>query len=548
MQPQELITYATTDKYKAICRRLSPNLAEDLHQEFLLILLEYDKSKLRQVRQPDAFLSQILKSLTSKKNRHTPFYKTYWRNPPVNELQQELKFIALNGNGHDKKFQHAFNSLYWYDKKLLEIYCKEGSCRKIGEKLNIHYKSIEISIAKARKQITARMEKYPIKVLLPVQYNVTGLDYHRLLMPFERLQKTHGSVYDIKMLRGVVQDNTVYEPPLESMTDEQLKEFNIIYVLRQLSHDINKVQPLIDRIKKLGLKMVFDIDDYWNLPKEHYWYGKYHSQRVPENTVMTIKAADAVTTTTATFAKFISEYNSSVTILPNCVSPDDLQFKPRTITSPRIRFGWIGGVFHKADIATLTDSIKKLWASPELSGKWQLSLGGFNPNQEYKDIEKIMTDKFCFRGYDSTYQDYLMQYTPSMEHISFDKPYRRLWGRDVRSYGELYNSVDVCLVPLVKNDFNECKSELKIVEAGTMKKAVICSDVKPYNQWIQHGVNGFLVKPERNFIDWFTCMRKLILQPELITQMGEALYKTIQENFNIDEHNKKRDYLLQNLI
>ena len=135
-----------------------------------------------------------------------------------------------------------------------------------------------------------------------------------------------------------------------------------------------------------------------------------------------------------------------------------------------------------------------------------------------------------------------------MEHISFDKPYRRLWGRDIHTYGELYNEIDVALIPLKDNTFNKCKSELKIVEAGWMKKAVICSRLTPYQEYIKHGVNGLLVSTARNNIDWFVNIRKLTCNPNLAKDMGEALHETIKTNFDIDVHNKTRLDLYKSLI
>jgi processive 1,2-diacylglycerol beta-glucosyltransferase len=543
----KIIHYASRDKYKSICLRLTKDqqLADDLFQEFMLVLLQYDERKLSEIRQPDAFLFRILKNMACSST--SDFYKRYKRAIDQNSFKEYMGIRSLRSSGN-KNFTSAFHSLYWYDREILKLYAETGSAAAISEKLRIPYKSLQRTVAQAKQKIKTRMKQYPIKTLLPVQYNVTGLDYHRLLMPFERLQKKHPGIHEIKMLRGTVENNKVYEPPLDSLTDEQLRQFNIVYVLRQLSHDVKKIQPLIDRIKSNGLKMVFDIDDYWHLPKEHYWHQKYKEQKVSEGVITTLKQSDAVVTTTHHFAEIIAEYNQNVTVLPNCINPDDLQFKPTSITSPRLRFGWIGGVFHRMDIKILEESMQRLYESSELKDRWQICLGGYNPNPEFDEIEKILTANYSFKNYDSEYFNYLMQRTPAMEHVAFDKPYRRLWGKDVRNYGSIYNDVDVCLVPLVKNSFNECKSELKIVEAGTMKKTVICSDILPYNQWIKDGVNGILIKPERNFIDWFTAIRKLILNPGLAKQLGDALHKTVTENFNLDKHNKKRDYLLQSLL
>jgi glycosyltransferase involved in cell wall biosynthesis len=171
------------------------------------------------------------------------------------------------------------------------------------------------------------------------------------------------------------------------------------------------------------------------------------------------------------------------------------------------------------------------------------------PNPEYDSIEKDMTCNYYeFRGSNSTYLDYLFTFTPTMEHISYDKSYRRLYAKDVFNYGDLYNEVDVCLVPLISNEFNRCKSELKIVEAGYMGKAVIVSDTEPYTSWIKHGVNGLKVKDSRNNIDWYVNMRKLILEPNLRKDLAAGLKETITEFFDMDTHNEVRAELYKSLI
>ena len=237
-------------------------------------------------------------------------------------------------------------------------------------------------------------------------------------------------------------------------------------------------------------------------------------------------------------------------MIPNCISPDAKQFVPRVIESPRLRFGWIGGVFHKPDIDEMKQSFSLLnnGKAKEFQDVFQLSVGGFSCSYEYKEIEKTFTANYSFRNSDATYYNYLQQCTPTMEHISFDKPYRRLWGRDIHTYGELYNEIDVALVPLKYNIFNKCKSELKIVEAGWMKKAVICSRITPYQEYIKHGVNGLLVNLARNNIDWFIFIKRLAQNPNQVKDMGEALHETIKTHFDLDKHNLTRAELYKSLI
>jgi glycosyltransferase involved in cell wall biosynthesis len=348
------------------------------------------------------------------------------------------------------------------------------------------------------------------------------------------------------------------EASIDGLSDEYLSEFKIVYYLRQISFMPNKVKATIDRCHRLGVKVILDIDDYWNLNPEHLMYEHYKAANVVKETEEAVRLVDHVITTTDYFADKIEKLNKNVTVLPNCINPDDKQFTTRDITNERVRFGWIGGVYHKADIESISENFCRIARASDIKDQYQICLGGYNvsytqngmmPNPEYHSIEKDMTCNYYeFRGSDSTYLDYLFTFTPTMEHISYDKSYRRLYAKDVFNYGDLYNEVDVCLVPLISNEFNRCKSELKIVEAGYMGKAVIVSDTEPYTSWIKHGVNGLKVKDSRNNIDWYVNMRKLILEPNLRKDLAAGLKETITEFFDMDTHNSVRADLYKSLL
>ena len=172
----------------------------------------------------------------------------------------------------------------------------------------------------------------------------------------------------------------------------------------------------------------------------------------------------------------------------------------------------------------------------------------FNFTDIYIEMEKIFTDNYRFLRDDKNYLEYLSKFTPVMEHISFDKPYRRLWGRDIYTYADIYNNFDVVLAPLEDNNFNHRKSELKLIEAGTMGKAVIASAIPPYSDIIEHGVDGFLVSPFRNHIDWFIFMKRYVENPQLIKEHAANLSKKIAEKFDIYKINEKRKQIYFDIL
>jgi glycosyltransferase involved in cell wall biosynthesis len=111
----------------------------------------------------------------------------------------------------------------------------------------------------------------------------------------------------------------------------------------------------------------------------------------------------------------------------------------------------------------------------------------------------------------------------------------------------------VSLAPLYESYFNACKSELKVIEAGFHKKAIISSDVKPYSTIlttsINQGVynnsgNALLVEPRKNHKDWTKHMKRLIESPSMIEDLGNKLYETVKDKYSLKNVCKDRvDFL-----
>lgn len=347
----------------------------------------------------------------------------------------------------------------------------------------------------------------------------TALEHYRQRTPHDLLfhdDEKCFQFYDMQTIEG--QDGII-----DGFTDDQLKDLQIIQFIRYI-HPEGKTKETVERLHKLGVKVVFDIDDHWQPDPSHLLHGRMKYNNYKQTVTDAFKYADWVTTTTPYFANEISQYCSNITVLPNCISPTDTQWKPAPIENARLRFGWVGGVFHLPDIELLQPAFDYLYRRfGDISDStYQFCVAGFNENPEYIAIEKIMKHKRLSKDY----QDYLNLMTPTMEHLSYDQPYRRIWSKDVKTYGQVYNELDVCLVPLRDTKFNKCKSELKIIEAGVMGKSVIVSDVTPYKEYIKDGENGLIAT------DWYTEIKYMIENPEHRKEMAEALTQTIVKHFN----------------
>jgi len=361
-----------------------------------------------------------------------------------------------------------------------------------------------------------------VKVLIEVAKDETALQYFRQILPHWTMLK--------KNQIEVIKTQAAYGTDLTG--------FQCVQILRIASYK-GKTQEYYDKYRKAGLKILFDIDDYWHLDRSHPMYKTYQENDIPKQTEEAMRGADWVTTTTPYLADKIKDFNKNVTILENAIDPTEKQWSTKPIESDRARFGWIGGVFHRKDIELMTDSFKRVSLDYNLRKKIQVC-STFSSGQEYASIERTFTNDFKLCT--PTYRDRLKKYIK--EDIA-DEPYRRLWGKDVYNYATLYDQIDCALIPLDDTPFNRCKSELKMIEAGFKKKACIVSQVKPYDLIIND--NCLLVKPGRDFIDWYVHMRKLAENPNRIRDLGEQLYEDVKDKYNINTVNKKRLQLYERL-
>lgn len=367
-----------------------------------------------------------------------------------------------------------------------------------------------------------------MKILIVTQPKETGLTYHRQTVPHRHLQRNYEG-YEI---------DTTFD--ISEATKEELGQYQIVTFLR-LVNEKGKTEELLDKCKDAGCKTVIDIDDYWHLHPSHELHKAYKEYKIPEQTISGLTNCDWVTTTTEHFADKIKQFNENVTVLPNSIDAEEKQFIEQPYYSDRVRLGWIGGVYHSPDIALMASGIKSLWKTD--TTKFQLCLGGYNPNHAYNYLEGIFTDFGKFPK-DKEYWKYLNECTEKNSHLMEGQPYKRLWGKNVNEYATLYNEIDVALVPLVSNSFNSFKSQIKIIEAGWFKKACIVSNVKPYT-FDCTKENSILINPKED--RWGSAMKSLILHPERIKELGEKMHEVVKEKYVMDKVNVVRDQLYKRI-
>jgi hypothetical protein len=170
--------------------------------------------------------------------------------------------------------------------------------------------------------------------------------------------------------------------------------------------------------------------------------------------------------------------------------------------------------------------------------------------------EEIFTNNY--KSVSPKYKEYLMRFTKEEEFDTTNEPYRRVWTKPVSSYATNYNLFDISLVPIEENMFNKVKSQLKVIEAGFHHKAIIAQNFGPYQidlkNCLQYGggfdmtANAILIDSNKNSKDWYSAIKKLIQNPELVKTLQDNLHDTVKDEYSVNGVAEKRRELYLNLL
>ena len=407
-----------------------------------------------------------------------------------------------------------------------------------------------------------------IKVLV-VPSDRSGVGYFRSVAPHVGLERFYPNEFHID----------INETP-DLNDDEFLKQYDIVHYHRNLGQ-YEQMSNLLTKLKSMGIITIMDLDDYWAPGQHHPAYLIIKNSKMDEKILSNIKMAENVTTTTDIFANEIGKYNKRVFVLPNAIDPTEKQYTPNPEKSDRIRIGWLGGSSHLEDLKLLNGLVNKL-KSDGLMDKVQFVLCGFDlrgnvtmidpktgqqtqrPIKPMESVwykyEQIFTDNYA--SVSEGYKKHLLSFSKD-EYVDIsNEPYRRVWTKPVSTYATNYNLFDISLAPLTDNLFNKVKSQLKVIESGFHKKAIIAQDFGPYqidlvnvrvkaldkNNPVTFDPNGNAYLVNNNSKEWYQFIKRLINNPEQIEILSENLYNTVKDKYSIEAVSKQRRELYLSLL
>lgn len=291
--------------------------------------------------------------------------------------------------------------------------------------------------------------------------------------------------------------------------EEDLQWSDIVFFNRMMPHDLDEILRLR---KKHSFKLVCDFDDHYKLDKDHYLTDHYNKFDISKTLERWIRVSDCITVTHERLLRVMQPLNKNIHILPNAIAKTD-QFLVKKVADEFTRLFWAGSPTHKRDLQLMRRAF-------ELIDKTTVKfiMGGFNKAEaEWTDMANLYTNNGRW-------------------------PHQVIDHLGVHEYYKMYALCDIALVPLVDNEFNRNKSNLKVLEAGNIEAPVIVSRVDPYLGFPESIVN--YVDGNNTFYSQIT---RLLKNKGLCKEQGVELRNYCDKHYNFLKINKERKQIFDHV-
>lgn len=256
-----------------------------------------------------------------------------------------------------------------------------------------------------------------------------------------------------------------------------------------------------------GAKVVYEMDD---LLTEKVGREEINDdQRYISGMIDSIKLADMVTVSTEELAKKARQFHNNVVVLPNYI---DMLWWGNALDTERIgdiRLGWAGSTSHDADLEFIKPAVQAILDEYENVKFIYCGAGGVSSSSGHTEL---MFGKDIFKGI---------------------PPHRREFylGTNVELWGYKSKTLhfDIALAPLINDEFNKCKSNIKWQEYSMNGWAGVYSDVPAYSN-IKYGLKA------KTSDDFYWQIKKLIDNDRERLTLGQKAKAEVFKNWTIDNH------------
>lgn len=252
----------------------------------------------------------------------------------------------------------------------------------------------------------------------------------------------------------------------------------------------------VERFKKYSrARLIYELDDYViNVPKKNL-----HARNMPEQSEMehvvrhTIGLCDRVVVSTQPLAEMLSGMHHDIRVVPNMLSPHwwtGLRCRRHTSAKPRV--GWGGGTSHSGDLEIIAEVVKLL-------------------------ADEV--DWVFFGMCPDSLRPYVHEFHPVIDLALYPAKLASL-------------NLDLAVAPLEHHVFNDCKSNLRLLEYGACGYPVICTDTLAYRGYLPC-TRIYTNSTE----EWLEAIRSHLDNPDASYRQGDALREAVLRDFMLRDDN-----------
>lgn len=315
----------------------------------------------------------------------------------------------------------------------------------------------------------------PSVLALPI--NTSAVGHYRVAQPFAELERA-----------GWIQGRLDFSTP-EMIEIEREKPDVMILQCRYTANSIDEMT----RFKRLSsARRIYEIDDYIiDVPKKNG-----HSRNMPANmrelVSQGIALCDRVVVSTQPLADALSSMHHDIRVVPNMLAaPLWAGLASERQSSARPRVGWAGGTSHRGDLELLLEVIKTL----------------------ADDVDWVF-----FGMCPDVLRPYVKEFHKGVPLAQYPQKLASL-------------NLDLALAPLEQNLFNDCKSNLRLLEYGACGFPVICTDTKAYDGYLP------CTRVRDNTSEqWLEAVRMHLADPQASYRQGDALREAVLRDYVLMPH------------
>lgn len=249
-------------------------------------------------------------------------------------------------------------------------------------------------------------------------------------------------------------------------------------------------------MKDAGIRLVLDLDDdYFHInPTDPDAYQEWIVGGTAARLSANMQIADKVTVCTKTLAHTVGNLSDNVQVIPNGLPAQHLGL-PRDYRPDHVVGGWSGTRSTMPELKLAARHLNRIADRKDA----HVLLVGCTPEQARE--QGMRSPKVYVTGWLPKWEDYAAQV------YTFD-----FWAAPYRD-----------------NQFNRAKFPTKALEAGFFGIPLVATALPGYEEFITHGVNGFLVPPGQEHL-FGRYLKRLADDADLRQQMGEAARARASQN------------------